>query len=81
MKDKKVKQVMVIMPTSVPRIDNFAEISSIRKKITTYIDSILPRINIEDLSGWRLLLHIDSVCSDYISVYKKFWRILRIENT
>jgi len=62
------------MPTSVPRIDDFADIFSIEKKINTYVESILPRINMEDLSGWRLLLHINSVCTDFIGVFKKFWR-------
>ncbi|KXU38887.1 hypothetical protein AXE65_11265 [Ventosimonas gracilis] len=74
MKDKKVKQVRAIMPISVPGIWNFADMGPIERKVNTYIDSILPRINIEDISGWRLLLHINSVCSDLISVYKKFLR-------
>ncbi|WP_082782584.1 Imm9 family immunity protein [Cephaloticoccus capnophilus] len=74
MKDKKVKQVRATMPTSVPGIWNFANMGPIERKVNTYIDSILPRINIEDLSGWRLLLHINSVCSDLIGVYKKFLR-------
>jgi len=70
----KCEQVRVIMPTEVIGIDDFANMTSIRKKITAYIESILPKINIEDLSGWRLLLQINSICSDLIGVYKKFWR-------
>jgi len=74
MKRKKVKQVMVKMPISVPGLRNFADMDSIDKKITAYIKSVLPRINIEDLSGWRLLLQINSACTDFIAIYKKFFR-------
>jgi len=74
MKDKKVKQVSVRMSISVPRLSSFVDLSSIERKITTYVKSILPRINMEDLSGWRLDFDINPVCSDFIATYKKFFR-------
>jgi len=53
---------------------DFADVFSIDKKIATYVKSILPRINIEDLSGWRLTLDTGYRCTDFIGVYKKFLR-------
>jgi len=67
-------QVTVNMQIEVIGPLNLAGVASIRKKIATYVDSILPRINIEDLSGWRLSIQMTYVCTDFIGVYKKFFR-------
>ncbi|KXU38888.1 hypothetical protein AXE65_11270 [Ventosimonas gracilis] len=74
MKDKKVKQVSIGLGIEVIGLRKFANVFSIDKKIATYVKSILPRINMEDLSGWRLQLHISYLPTDFISVYKKFLR-------
>ncbi|WP_425479079.1 Imm9 family immunity protein [Cephaloticoccus capnophilus] len=42
--------------------------------MAAYIKSILPRVNMEDLSGWRLTFFINYVCTDFIGVDKKFRR-------
>jgi len=68
----KDEQVSVNMPRSVLGVDDFSDMDSIYEKITAYIESILPRINIEDLAGWRLLFYINCQCTDFIGVYKKF---------
>jgi len=65
------KQVTVVMGNNVPWLDDIADMGSIYKKIDTYIKSILPRINIKDLSGWKLTAGIDYVCAEFISVLKK----------
>ncbi|KXU38885.1 hypothetical protein AXE65_11255 [Ventosimonas gracilis] len=70
----KYKQVGFSMGIAVPRLGNFADISSIKKEIATYVESILPKINIEDLSGWKLTFHTTYACTDFIGVYKKFLR-------
>jgi len=74
MKDKKVKQIGISMGIQVPGALKFADVFSINKKIATYIESILPRINMEDLSGWRLNFDVTYACTDFIGVYKKFLR-------
>ncbi|WP_082782716.1 Imm9 family immunity protein [Cephaloticoccus capnophilus] len=74
MKDKKDKQVKVTKYIGVPGLLGFADVFSINKKIATYTKSILPRINMEDLSGWRLSFNIGYRCTDFISIYKKFLR-------
>jgi len=72
MKDKQVG--FAIRSDDVPRLDDFADLISIYEKINTYIESILPRINIEDLSGWRLTLVIDYLCTDFISISQELER-------
>jgi len=39
-----------------------------------YLDGIVSRVNLEDLSGWRLLFHVNCVCADRNGVFKKFIR-------
>jgi|GEM_PF-923804 len=65
------KQVAVVMEDKVAGLDDFAGMGSIYKKIGTYVNSILPRINIKDLSGWKLTVGIDYVCAESISILKK----------
>jgi len=74
MKAKKVEQVKITKYIGVPGLLGFADVFLIEEKITTYVDSILPRINLEDLSGWRLSFDIGYLCTDLIGVYKKFLR-------
>jgi len=74
MKDKKVAQVGIGLGIEVIGLTDFADVFSINKKITTYVESILPRINTEDLSGWRLQFHISYLPTDFIAVYKQFRR-------
>jgi len=45
------KQVAVVMEDKVAGLDDFAGMDSIYKKIGTYVNSILSRINMEDISG------------------------------
>jgi len=77
----KHEQIGFSMGIEVPRLGNFTDVSSIKKEIATYVESILPRINMEDLSGWRLTLHTTYACTDFIGFIKNFYDTLQIENT
>jgi len=70
----KHEQVGISMGIQAPGALKFADVSSIKKEIATYVESILPRINMEDLSGWRLNFDFTYACTDFIGVYKKFLR-------
>jgi len=72
-KNKKNKPI-VIMAAEIPGIDDFANMDSIEEKLNNHIEFILPKINIEDLSGWNLKFYINSMCTDFIGVLKKFRR-------
>jgi len=69
----KHEQVGFSMGVAVPRLGNFADISSIKKEIATYVESILPRINIEDIS--------DTHAQTSLGFIKNFYDTLQIENT
>gem|GEM_PF-536996 len=68
------EQVRLKMPIPVPRLHDFADMRSIYEKVDAYLASILPRINIEDLSGWRLTFYINYQCTDLIGIDKKLGR-------
>ncbi|KXU39483.1 hypothetical protein AXE65_08240 [Ventosimonas gracilis] len=52
----------------------YADMYSIEKEINTYFESIFPRINTEDLSGWSLAFFIYYRCTDFIAIDKQFTR-------
>ncbi|KXU39482.1 hypothetical protein AXE65_08235 [Ventosimonas gracilis] len=68
----KYQQVRARMSIEVQRLGHFADMESVGEKIDAYVESILPRINIEDLPGWRLFLLTDYLCTDFIGIDEKF---------
>jgi len=68
------EQVEIDIELEVIGLHNFADVFSLEEKIAAYVESIFPRINIEDLSGWRLSFNITYQCTDFIGVEKKFLR-------
>jgi len=72
MKDEAVR--IEIKSLGVPELDDFADMGSIVEKINTHIELVFPRVNIKDLSGWRLILDIGYLRADFISIPKKLGR-------
>jgi len=70
----KSKPIRFTLSREVSGIDDFVDMEKIREKLNEHIEIISSRINIADLSGWGILLNINSVCTDFIGVYKKFLR-------
>jgi len=71
MKDRKVWAIISI---EVPRVCEFVNVNIIKRKVNSYICSILPKLNIKNLSGWGLKLYISLMCTDFIGIGKKFIR-------
>jgi len=53
---------------------SYADMYSIKKEINTYFESIFPKINTEDLSGWGLTFFVNYICTDFIAIDKQFTR-------
>jgi len=70
----KYKQARVRLEIELPGLDDVADIDSINNKLNTYVESISPSINIECLTGWMLVFHVNHFCTDLIAVYKKLSR-------
>ncbi|WP_082782625.1 Imm9 family immunity protein [Cephaloticoccus capnophilus] len=71
----KSERVIVHTWAEVTALSDFAEMDSVDEKITAYIESILPRINTEDLSGWILVFRVNYRCAEFISIDKRFTRV------
>ena len=53
--DDKVK---VLLQIEIPRLNEDIDIVSIRKILNEYVTSLIPRINIQDLKDWSLLIWV-----------------------
>ena len=53
--DDKVK---VLLQIEIPRLNEDVDIASIRKILNEYVKSLIPRINIQDLKDWSLLIWV-----------------------
>ena len=49
--DDKIK---VLLQIEIPRLNEDVDIASIRKILSEYVKSLIPRINIQDLKDWSL---------------------------
>jgi len=53
----------------------FADMGFVDEKIKIHAKSILPRINTEDMLGWKLVFDIDFRCANFIGIDKKIRRL------
>ena len=65
--DDKVK---VLLQIEIPRLNEDVDIASIRKILNEYVKSLIPRINIQDLKDWSLLIWVACRSTNGIGVFK-----------
>ena len=66
--DDKVK---VLLQIEIPRLNEDVDIASIRKILNEYVKSLIPRINIQDLKDWSLLIWVAYRSTNGIGVFKR----------
>ncbi|MBF1206425.1 MAG: hypothetical protein HXM08_03835, partial [Fusobacterium periodonticum] len=66
--DDKVK---VLLKIEIPRLNEDVDIASIRKILSEYVKSLIPRINIQDLKDWSLLIWVAYRSTNGICVFKR----------
>ena len=66
--DDKVK---VLLQIEIPRLNEDVDIASIRKILNEYVKSLIPRINIQDLKDWSLLIWVACRSTNGIGVFKR----------
>ena len=66
--DDKVK---VLLKIEIPRLNEDVDIASIRKILNEYVKSLIPRINIQDLKDWSLLIWVAYRSTNGIGVFKR----------
>ena len=64
--DDKVK---VLLQIEIPRLNEDIDIVSIRKILNEYVTSLIPRINIQDLKDWSLLIWVAFRSTNGIGVF------------
>lgn len=66
--DDKIK---VLLKIEIPRLNEDVDIASIRKILNEYVKSLIPRINIQDLKDWSLLIWVAYRSTNGIGVFKR----------
>lgn len=70
-----IEKLRVLMPSEVPALaDKDVEMDAIGIELNNYINSIKPRINMDDLGDWRLLVSVNSRATSGIGIYKRATR-------
>ena len=64
--DDKIK---VLLKIEIPRLNEDVDIASIRKILNEYVKSLIPRINIQDLKDWSLLIWVAYRSTNGIGVF------------
>ena len=61
--------VKVLLQIEIPRLSEDVDIVSIRKILNEYVTSLIPRINIQDLKDWSLLIWVAFRSTNGIGVF------------
>lgn len=68
------EKIRVLMPTEIPRIDEEVDVNSIERELNDYAQALIPRINLQDLDDWRLLINATVQNTNAIGVAKRIAR-------
>ena len=66
--DAKIK---VMLQIEIPRLNEDIELASIRHRLNDYVSTLIPRINIQELMDWSLLICVTFRSTNGIGVFKK----------
>ena len=70
MKDK----ITLLMTCEIPNLDKYVDVKLIRSELNTYIKTLAPKINLQDLEDWNLLVNVLFQRTDKIGVAKRLAR-------
>jgi hypothetical protein len=68
------EKVIVLMPIEVPCLDENVDIRSIWLELNSYVKALEPKINLQDLEDWRLLINVLAQRTNAIGVAKRIAR-------
>ena len=68
------KRIRVLMAYEIPRLTEDINKDSIRQKLNNYVKTIIPKVNMQDLGEWKLLINITSRSTSGIGVFKRIKR-------
>jgi hypothetical protein len=70
------EKIRALIGSEVPNLHVEVELEPISQEINAYIETLLSRINIQDLNDWRLLINVIAQRTDAIGVAKRSLRYI-----
>ena len=67
-------KIKVLMPCEIPNLEKYVDIALIESELETYIKTLAPKINLQDLEDWNLLVNVLFQRTDKIGVVKRLAR-------
>ena len=67
-------KIRVLMPIEVSGLDDYIDHRMIWLELNTFIKTLAPKINLQDLGDWNLLINVLAQRTDAISVAKRLAR-------
>ena len=67
-------KIIVLMPCEIPNLEKYVDIALIESELETYIKTLVPKINLQDLEDWNLLVNVLLQRTDAIGVAKRLAR-------
>ena len=64
-------KIKVMLQIEIPRLNEDIELASIRHRLNDYVSTLIPRINIQELMDWSLLICVTFRSTNGIGVFKK----------
>lgn len=63
-------KIRLLMPCEIPNLEKYVDIALIESELETYIKTLVPKINLQDLEDWNLLVNVLLQRTDAIGVAK-----------
>ena len=73
-------KIRLLMPCEIPNLEKYVDIALIESELETYIKTLVPKINLQDLEDWNLLVNVLLQRTDAIGVAKRLARYPWIKN-
>ena len=51
-------KIRLLMPCEIPNLEKYVDVELIRSELNTYIKTLAPKINLQDLEDWNLLVNV-----------------------
>ena len=67
-------KIRLLMPCEIPNLEKYVDIALIESELETYIKTLVPKINLQDLEDWNLLVNVLLQRTDAIGVAKRLAR-------
>ena len=68
------EKIRILTPIEVPRLDENVDTRSLWLELNSYVKALEPKINLQDLEDWRLLINVVAQRTNAIGIAKRVAR-------